>query len=93
MRNADCILMDGTVWTDDEMSREGISDKRATEMGHINQSEEGGSISILNSLQKPRKILIHINNTNPILNEDSPERQVLNEAGIELAYDGMDLEY
>lgn len=93
MRHADCILMDGTVWTDDEMSREGISDKRATEMGHINQSEEGGSISILNSLQKPRKILIHINNTNPILNEDSPERQVLNNAGIELAYDGMDLEY
>lgn len=93
MRDADCILMDGTVWTDDEMSREGISDKRATEMGHINQSEEGGSISILNSLQKPRKILIHINNTNPILNEDSPERQVLNNAGIELAYDGMDLEY
>lgn len=93
MREADCILMDGTVWTDDEMSREGISDKRATEMGHINQSEEGGSISILNSLQKPRKILIHINNTNPILNEDSPERQVLNNAGIELAYDGMDLEY
>ncbi|AFJ02555.1 Coenzyme PQQ synthesis protein B [Methylophaga frappieri] len=93
MRDADCILMDGTVWTDDEMSREGISDKRATEMGHINQSEAGGSVSILNSLEKPRKILIHINNTNPILNEDSPERKILNEAGIELAYDGMDLEY
>lgn len=92
MRNADCILMDGTVWTDDEMSREGISDKRATEMGHINQSEEGGTISILSEIDKPRKILIHINNTNPILNDNSPERKVLNDAGIELAYDGMDIE-
>lgn len=45
MRNADVVLVDGTVWTDDEMSKEGISDKRAQEMGHINQSEEGGTIS------------------------------------------------
>jgi|SRR5690554_3515735 len=92
MRNADLVLVDGTVWTDDEMSKEGISDKRAQEMGHINQSEEGGSISFLNSMERPRKILIHINNTNPILNEESAERQVLNNAGIELAYDGMDIE-
>ena len=92
MRNADVVLVDGTVWTDDEMSREGISDKRAQEMGHINQSEEGGTISILNSMDRPRKILIHINNTNPILNEASPEHQILSEAGIELAYDGMDIE-
>ncbi|MCB2426026.1 pyrroloquinoline quinone biosynthesis protein PqqB [Methylophaga pinxianii] len=92
MRNADVVLVDGTVWTDDEMSKEGISDKRAQEMGHINQSEEGGTISFLNSMERPRKILIHINNTNPILNEESAERQVLNKAGIELAYDGMDIE-
>ena len=69
MRNADVVLVDGTVWTDDEMSKEGISDKRAQEMGHINQSEDGGTISFLNSMERPRKILIHINNTNPILNE------------------------
>lgn len=92
MRNADVVLVDGTVWTDDEMSKEGISDKRAQEMGHINQSEDGGTISFLNSMERPRKILIHINNTNPILNEESEERQVLNNAGIELAYDGMDIE-
>ncbi len=92
MRNADVVLVDGTVWTDDEMSKEGISDKRAQEMGHINQSEEGGTISILNSMERPRKILIHINNTNPILNEASPEHRILSEAGIELAYDGMDIE-
>ncbi|PCI55015.1 MAG: pyrroloquinoline quinone biosynthesis protein PqqB, partial [Methylophilaceae bacterium] len=91
MRNADCILIDGTVWTDDEMSKEGISDKRASEMGHLDQSSEGGIMSILNSMEKPRKILIHINNTNPILNEDSSQRATLNTAGIELAFDGMDI--
>ncbi|OUR72287.1 pyrroloquinoline quinone biosynthesis protein PqqB [Methylophaga sp. 41_12_T18] len=92
MRNADCILIDGTVWTDDEMSHEGISDKRASEMGHLDQSSEGGILSILNAMDKPRKILIHINNTNPILNEDSPQRATLNKADIELAFDGMDIE-
>jgi pyrroloquinoline quinone biosynthesis protein B len=91
MRNADCILVDGTVWTDDEMSKEGISNKRASEMGHLDQSSDGGIMSILNAMQKPRKILIHINNTNPILNEDSSQRATLNKAGIEVAYDGMDI--
>ena len=92
MRNADCVLVDGTVWTDDEMSNEGISDKRASEMGHLDQSSDGGIMSILNAMEKPRKILIHINNTNPILNEESAQRQTLNKAGIELAYDGLDIE-
>ncbi len=91
MRNADCILVDGTVWTDDEMSKEGISNKRASEMGHLDQSSDGGIMSILNAMEKPRKILIHINNTNPILNEDSSQRATLNKAGIEVAYDGMNI--
>ncbi|WP_297807891.1 pyrroloquinoline quinone biosynthesis protein PqqB [uncultured Methylophaga sp.] len=92
MENADTVLVDGTVWTDDEMSHEGISDKRAQEMGHLDQSSEGGIMSLLNAMEKPRKILIHINNTNPILNEESEQRQILNKAGIEVAYDGMDIE-
>lgn len=92
MRNADCVLVDGTVWTDDEMANEGISDKRASEMGHLDQSSEGGIMSILKSMERPRKFLIHINNTNPILNEESPQRQALNAAGIEVSYDGMDIE-
>jgi len=92
MRNADCVLVDGTVWTDDEMSHEGISDKRAQEMGHLDQSSEGGIMDILKSMEKPRKFLIHINNTNPILNEESPQRKTLEAAGIEVSYDGMDLE-
>lgn len=92
MRNADCVLVDGTVWTDDEMSHEGISNKRAQEMGHLDQSSKGGIMEILSSMDKPQKFLIHINNTNPILNEDSPQRKMLNDAGINVSYDGMDIE-
>ncbi|HKK15388.1 MAG TPA: MBL fold metallo-hydrolase, partial [Gammaproteobacteria bacterium] len=91
MKNADCVLVDGTVWTNTEMSNEGISDKLASEMGHLDQSSEKGIVSMLKPLEKPRKILIHINNTNPILDEESPERAMLNEAGIEVSRDGMDI--
>ncbi len=91
MEEADCVLVDGTVWTNDEMSREGISNKLASEMGHLDQSSEGGIKDILTSMEKPRKILIHINNTNPILDEESPERAELTAAGIEVSYDGMDI--
>ncbi len=91
MADADVILVDGTMWTNDEMSHEGISDKLASEMGHLDQSSDGGIMSMIAPLEKPRKILIHINNTNPILDEDSPERAVLNDAGIEVSYDGMDI--
>ena len=93
MKDADCILVDGTMWTNNEMSHEGISDKLASEMGHLDQSSEGGIMETLNSLSKPRKILIHINNTNPILDESSPERATLNEAEIEVSYDGMDIHH
>lgn len=92
MRDADVVLVDGTVWTNDEMSRHGISNKLASEMGHLDQSSKGGIKDTLSSLDKPRKILIHINNTNPILDEDSAERQELNDAGIEVSFDGMDIE-
>jgi pyrroloquinoline quinone biosynthesis protein B len=91
MKNADCVLVDGTVWTNNEMSREGISDKLASEMGHLDQSSENGIMNMLKPLKKPRKILIHINNTNPILDEESPERAILDKAGIEVSYDGMDI--
>ena len=92
MENADCLLVDGTLWTDNEMIKAGISDKHGIEMGHLDQSGRGGIIEILSGLQRPRKILIHINNTNPILLEDSPERQALTAAGIEVSFDGMEIE-
>ncbi len=61
-------------------------------MGHLDQSSKGGIMETLINLEKPRKILIHINNTNPILDEDSPERKKLNAAGIEVSFDGMEIE-
>ena len=91
MEEADCLLVDGTVWTDNELASEGISDKRAQDMGHLNQSGAGGMVETLLSLDCPRKIVIHINNTNPILDEESAEHAALVEAGIEIAYDGMDI--
>ncbi|MCP4287632.1 MAG: pyrroloquinoline quinone biosynthesis protein PqqB [Gammaproteobacteria bacterium] len=92
MEDADCLLVDGTLWTNSEMIQAGISDKLGSEMGHLDQSGQGGIIEILSRLEKPRKILIHINNTNPILDEDSPERKALTEAGIEVSRDGMEIE-
>lgn len=86
---ADCVMVDGTFWTDDEMVSLGISTKRAREIGHLPQSGPDGMISVLKPLRASRKILIHINNTNPILDEDSSERAQLTDAGIEVAYDGM----
>jgi pyrroloquinoline quinone biosynthesis protein B len=87
-----CVLVDGTFWRDDEMVREGVSTKRAREIGHLPQSGPGGMIDVLSQLPAAtRRVLIHINNTNPILDEDSPERAALVTAGIEVAFDGMEI--
>jgi pyrroloquinoline quinone biosynthesis protein B len=83
--------VDGTFWTDDEMIRLGVSKKRAREIGHLPQSGDGGMIEVLKPLKASRKILIHINNTNPILDEESDEHRQVGAAGIEVAYDGMDI--
>lgn len=91
LEGADYLMLDGTFWTDDEMIRIGISKKRARDIGHLPQSGQGGMIEVLAPLRASRKILIHINNTNPILDEDSAERRQLEAAGIEVAYDGMDM--
>ncbi|QBQ54221.1 pyrroloquinoline quinone biosynthesis protein PqqB [Nitrosococcus wardiae] len=91
MAEADCLLVDGTFWAEDEMEQAGISQKRAAEMGHLPQWGPGGMMSLMAPLTNPRKILIHINNTNPILDEESPERAQLEAAGIEVAFDGMDI--
>ncbi len=91
LADSDCLLVDGTTWTDDEMMRLGIAPKLARDMGHLPQSGPGGMIEVLAPLTRPRKVLIHINNTNPILNEDSPERAELTRRGIEVAYDGMEI--
>jgi pyrroloquinoline quinone biosynthesis protein B len=88
-----CILVDGTFWSDDEMIQAGVSKKRARDIGHLPQSGPGGMAEALARLPaSTRRILIHINNTNPILDESGPERAQLVAAGIEVAFDGMELE-
>ncbi len=88
LSDADCILVDGTFWTDEEMFDAGVGTQRALELGHLPQSGENGMIDLLREYNA-RKVLIHINNTNPILIENSPERHILRDKGIEVAYDGM----
>lgn len=92
MESADCVLVDGTFWHQDEMERAGVCAKLALEMGHLPQAGPGGMVEVLKALPAARKILIHINNTNPILDEDSAERKTLEAAAIEVAYDGLELD-
>jgi pyrroloquinoline quinone biosynthesis protein B len=92
MQLASCVLVDGTFWSDDEMIQFGLSHKRARDIGHLPQSGPGGMLEWLDRLSPgTRKILIHVNNTNPILDEDSPQRAELTLRGIEVAWDGMEI--
>jgi pyrroloquinoline quinone biosynthesis protein B len=92
MQSVDCVLVDGTFWSDDEMVEVGVSGKRARDIGHLPQSGPGGMLEWLERLpQRTRRILIHINNTNPILDERSAERVLLAERGVEVAWDGMEI--
>ncbi|MEA3127153.1 MAG: pyrroloquinoline quinone biosynthesis protein [Caballeronia sp.] len=94
MNAADLLLVDGTLWTPDEMIELGLSKKTAADMGHLAQTGADGMIDVLDSIERTgvRKVLIHINNTNPILVEDGPERRQLADHGIEVAFDGMAFE-
>ena len=90
MAGADAVLVDGTFWSDDEMPRLGLSNKSARDIGHLPQSGPGGMIEWMAKLPaRTRRLLIHVNNTNPILDEASAERAVLVRAGIEVCEDGM----
>ena len=93
MAGADAVMVDGTFWTDDEMPALGISTKRAREIGHLPQSGPGGMIEWMGKLPAPtRRLLIHINNTNPILDEDSEQRATLVRERIEVCEDGLQIE-
>ncbi|WP_237132236.1 pyrroloquinoline quinone biosynthesis protein PqqB [Pseudohongiella sp. O18] len=90
MQQADCLMVDGTCWTNDEMQALGISNKLSLDMGHMPQSGPDGMIEALKQFSASKKILIHINNTNPILRDDSRERAMLQQEKIDVAFDGMD---
>jgi pyrroloquinoline quinone biosynthesis protein B len=88
---ADCVFFDGTFWSSDELVRLGVSERRAEEMAHWPIGGPEGSLKFLSALAAKRRIYIHINNSNPILQEDSAERATVRAAGVEVAFDGMEL--
>jgi pyrroloquinoline quinone biosynthesis protein B len=86
----DCLFLDGTFWSSDELPRLGLGEKRAEDMAHWPVGGERGSLEFLRGLSVPRKIYIHINNTNPVLRSDGGEAAQLSAAGVELAQDGLE---
>ena len=88
---ADALFFDGTFWSEDELPSLGLGTKRAAQMAHLPIGGPSGSLARLGGLEVGRRIYIHINNTNPILREDSPERAAVEAAGWEVAVDGMEL--
>jgi pyrroloquinoline quinone biosynthesis protein B len=90
LNSCDLLLFDGTFWTEDELIRIQGGGRTARQMGHLPISGPGGSLERLSQLQRPRKIFVHINNTNPILDQNSPEYQEVRNAGWEVAEDGWE---
>jgi pyrroloquinoline quinone biosynthesis protein B len=92
LQRADVVLFDGTLWSDDEMLRAGVGTKTGLRMGHMSVGGPNGTLAAFKAIDVRRKILLHINNSNPILLDDSPERAEVEAAGWEVAYDGMDIQ-
>ena len=91
LQGVDLVLFDGTLWKDDEMIVAGLGQKTGLRMGHISVSGDHGTLAAFRSIDVRRKILIHINNSNPILLADSLERAVVEAAGWTVAYDGLEI--
>ena len=89
LSGADALLFDGTFWTDDEPIAVGIGTQTAREMDHLPVGGRGGSLEPLGALPCRHRIYTHINNTNPILLEQSPERAAVTAAGLIVGYDGL----
>ncbi len=91
-KQSDLALLDGTFWTDKELIDVRGSGKTAREIGHVPLSGPGGLLEQLPPPAKGRRVLIHLNNTNPVLDEESAANQAVRDAGWEVAYDGMEFE-
>lgn len=89
--SCDAILVDGTFWSDAELSQTHAGTPGARSIGHVPLSGEDGTLALLDGLKRPRKVFVHINNTNPILDPESPERRTTVDAGWEIGYDGWQL--
>ena len=85
----DVLFVDGTLWSDDELVRQGIAARTGREMGHVSIAGPEGVLARLGPVSARRKILVHVNNSNPVLLADSPERAEVERAGFEVAFDGM----
>lgn len=88
---ADALFLDGTFWSDDELIAGGLGSATARSMGHLPVGGPDGSLAALAGLAVGRRVLIHLNNTNPLLDEESPERRAAEAAGWEVAEDGMEM--
>jgi pyrroloquinoline quinone biosynthesis protein B len=88
VRGADAVLFDGTFWSEDELVTQGLGKARARDMAHVPIGGEGGSLL---RVQAPRRVYTHVNNTNPVLREGSPERAEVERAGWKVAHDGMEI--
>lgn len=92
LEGADCLFFDGTFWSNDELPAQGLGTQRAEDMAHVPVGGPKGSMAVLGPVPGARRwIYIHVNNTNPLLREDSPERQAVDRQGWEVAYDGMEV--
>jgi pyrroloquinoline quinone biosynthesis protein B len=91
LHGASVVLFDGTLWQDDEMIRLGLGPKTGRRMGHMSVSGPRGTLAAFRDIPARRKILIHVNNSNPILLDDSAERAGVEKEGWEVAYDGMEV--
>jgi pyrroloquinoline quinone biosynthesis protein B len=91
LRGAELVFFDGTLFSDDEMIQQGLSDKTGARMGHMSMQGTEGSLTAFEDLGVTRRIYIHINNSNPVLREGSSERRQVEKAGWEIAVDGMEL--
>ena len=92
IEGCECLLIDGTCWRDEELVRLGLAGKTSRQMGHLPIAGPDGSLAQLRSLGVRRTIFVHMNNTNPILLADSPERRILQDRGTEVATDGLEVE-
>jgi pyrroloquinoline quinone biosynthesis protein B len=90
LRGAQLVLFDGTLYSDDEMIAQGLSSKTGKRMGHISMSGAQGAMAAVRGLDVARRVFVHINNSNPVLREGSPERAEVENAGWEVAFDGME---
>jgi pyrroloquinoline quinone biosynthesis protein B len=92
LRGAELVLFDGTLWRDDEMIAQGLGPKTGRRMGHMSIGGPDGAIVAFADLDVRRKMFIHLNNSNPVLLADTPERREVERAGWEVAFDGLEIE-